>query len=113
MKWMEDGPFCFSAEEKNTFKEAAESLVECRHFLKFSYIIAYSILDNPKKRVAFEKQQGALEMLTEKLSGLTEVNLETLCSWEGERALHIHLKALAFHTLSVKKYAERMRRSSY
>jgi len=53
-------------------KTAAEQLIECRRFLKYSYVYAYYLSDNITTRGHFDYLQGVLEKFTENLSLLSE-----------------------------------------
>jgi hypothetical protein len=88
--------------------KAEEMLVKCRHFLKNSYVAAYGMKDDQSRQEVFECHRGALELLTETLSGLTELSLDTVYLEWGENALHLHLRAISFYTSIISKYMERI-----
>jgi len=100
-------------EEAQDLVEAEETLVEARRFLKHSFIAAYGMKDDQARRKIFESHQGALELLTETLSGLTELNLDTLYVERGENSLRLHLRAISFYTSIVRKYMERIANLDY
>jgi hypothetical protein len=93
--------------------KAEETLVDCRHFLKNSYIAAYGMKDDRSRRKVFESHQGALELLTETLSGLMELSLDNVYVERGENALRLHLRAISFYTSIVSKYMERIANLDY
>jgi ariadne-1 len=95
-------------EEAQDLVNAEETLVEARRFLKYSYVAAYGMKDDESRRKIFESHQGALELLTETLSGLTELNLETAYVERGENSLRLHLRAISFYTSIVSKYMDRI-----
>jgi hypothetical protein len=108
-----DKNWLLSEEDAQERVKAEETLVECRHFLKNSYVAAYGMKDNPSRRKVFESHQGALELLTETLSGLTELSLDTVYVESGESALRLHLRAISFYTSIVRKYMDRIANLNY
>jgi hypothetical protein len=64
--------------------------------------------DDQSRRKVFESHQGALELLTETLSGLTELSLDNVYVERGENALCLHLRAISFYTSILSKYMERI-----
>jgi len=86
--------------------DARETLVQCRRFLKHSYVAAYNMQSSHQEM--FVDQQGALESFCEMLSFLSETNLERVYVEDGEKAIWNHLKSLSFYTVSVKKYMDRI-----
>lgn len=95
-------------EQAQDLVKAEETLIKARRFLKFSYIAAYGMKDEQVRRKIFESHQGALELLTETLSGLTELNLDTLYVERGEKTLRLHLRAISFYSSVVEKYIDRI-----
>ncbi len=55
--------------------DAVEQVIECRRVLKYTYAYAYQLPDGPRKTL-FEYNQSMLEVNTEKLSELSEMNVE-------------------------------------
>lgn len=100
-------------EEAQDIVKAEETLLEARRFLKFSYIAAYGMKDNRGRRKIFESHQGALELLTETLSGLSELDLDSLYVDRGESNLRLHLRAICFYSSVVERYMERITNLDY
>ena len=99
--------------EAQDLVKGEETLVEARRFLKYSFIAAYGMKDDKSRRKVFESHQGALELLTETLSGLTELNLDTMYVERGENSLRLHLRAITFYTSIIEKYMERIANLNY
>jgi ariadne-1 len=57
--------------------EAVEQLIECRRVLKYTYAYAFQLPDGPRKTL-FEHNQMMLESNTEKLSELSEKDVEAI-----------------------------------
>ena len=57
--------------------EAVEQLIECRRVLKYTYAYAFQLPDGPRKQL-FEYNQSMLESNTEKLSELSEKDVEAV-----------------------------------
>jgi len=57
--------------------EAVEQLIECRRVLKYTYAYAFQLPDGARKQL-FEYNQSMLEANTEKLSELSEKDVETV-----------------------------------
>ena len=100
-------------EEAQDIVKAEETLLEARRFLKFSYIAAYGLKDNRARRKIFESHQGALELLTETLSGLSELDLDSLYVNGGENNLRLHLRAICFYSSVIERYMERITNLDY
>ena len=56
----------------DALQQALRQLVECRRVLKYTYVVTYSLADEPLQRQLFEDHQGLLERFTEQLSEITE-----------------------------------------
>jgi ariadne-1 len=89
-------------------ESSRETLLEARRFLKYSYVAARDIALRSLDLLAFESHQGTLELFVEKLSRLSESSLTAIYNDEGEQAVHLRLRSLAFYTRSVKRYMERV-----
>ena len=100
-------------EEAQELIEAEETLLNARGFLKFSYVAVYGMKDDPSRRRVFESHQGALELLTETLSGMTEFNLDSMYVERGENALRLHLRAISFYSSIVRRYMDRIANLDY
>jgi ariadne-1 len=55
--------------------DAVEQVIECRRVLKYTYAYAYQLPDGARKTL-FEYNQSMLEVNTEKLSELSEMNVD-------------------------------------
>lgn len=97
-----------AADEAQDLVSAEETLVDARRFLKYTYVAAYGMKDDQHRRKIFESHQGALELLTETLSGLTELNHDNLYVERGENSLRLHLRAISFYSSIVSKYMDRI-----
>lgn len=58
-------------------REATDELIECRRVLKYTYCHAYYLEDSKEKHL-FEDHQSQLESHTEKLTELSEMNLDKI-----------------------------------
>jgi len=56
----------------------------------------------------YESHQGALEMLTERLSQLTELNLQRLYQEKGEQSVQNHFNRISFYRVSIASYMKRI-----
>jgi IBR domain, a half RING-finger domain/Zinc finger, C3HC4 type (RING finger) len=95
-------------EDSDVIQRGLETLVQARCFLKHSYIASLGLRDDQATLEKHETQHSCLEMFTERLSQLTEMNLHRLYLEQGQNGLRGHLQKLAFFTASVEKYQERM-----
>lgn len=89
-------------------ENALKTLLAGREFLKNSYIAMLGLRKDKKRLKLHENHHGCLEMFTERLSQLTETNLHRLFTLHGYWGVRLHFQRLAFYTLSVTKYTERM-----
>lgn len=103
-----DKLWLLSEDDARALVDAEETLVKCRGFLKNSYVAAYGMKDDEERRNIFERHQGALELLTETLSGLTELNLDNVYVDRGEYGFRLYLRSIVFYTSVVCKYMERI-----
>ena len=87
---------------------ALEVVVEARMFLKNSYIAAFGLRNNAAKLAEFESHQGALEVLTEKLNQLTDMNVQRIFREKGRQSLAMHFQRLSFYQFSVCTYMTRI-----
>jgi ariadne-1 len=65
----------------NALQQALRQLVECRRVLKYTYVVTYSLADEPLQRQLFENHQGLLERFTEQLSEITEKGYKQIDHW--------------------------------
>ena len=49
-----------------------EQVIECRHILKYSYVLGHYMKDHTSEKELYEHHQEMLEKHTERLSELTE-----------------------------------------
>ena len=100
--------FSFLTEEDETVLcDALLILCRARKYLRNSYIASYGLRANQLGLDVLENYQGALEMLTERLSELTETNLHHLFMQKGEYAIKRHFHGLGFFSASVSNYIVR------
>lgn len=95
-------------DQLDTYAETAATLVTARRFLKYSYVAMWSIRNNSEKGRIFERYQATLENVTERLTRLTDRNLENLYNEQGSLGVHAHFRALAFLSSCVIKYLARV-----
>jgi len=93
-----------SDEQYSTLFDATETLVAARSFLKFSYVAAWA---RPEKSF-FKIYQSTLESVTERLSYMTEKQLDRIFYEEGSLGIDLHFRALRFHSSSLTEYMDRM-----
>ncbi|KAL3932485.1 MAG: hypothetical protein SGBAC_010831, partial [Bacillariaceae sp.] len=74
-------------EEDNfeTLQTGLQVIIEARNFLKNSYMATFGLRGNPTKLAELESHQGALEVLTEKLNQLTEMNVQRIYREQGNQ----------------------------
>lgn len=96
-----------SEEEEDVFCSALSTLIEARKYLRHSYVASFELRRNPEMLMILENYQGALEMLTERLSQLTESNIQGLYREKGEHGVTQHFRGLDFYRVSVGKYIDR------
>lgn len=101
----EDAVYDVDKEDYDILVNAAECLISSRHFLKYTYVVAWAFPADDKRKDLFEKHQAILAVFTEKLSSLVETKLESL---GGERGFNMHLRALQCHETALKLYSDRM-----
>ena len=87
---------------------ALEVVMEARIFLKNSYMATFGLRNHPTKLAEFESHQGALEVLTEKLNKLTDMNVQRIYRERGKQSLTMHFQRLSFHQFSVCTYMTRI-----
>jgi ariadne-1 len=95
-------------EDLETLKRGLDTLVRARCFLKHSYIASLGLRNDQEALKKHDKQHSCLEMFTERLSQLTEMNLHRLYQEQGVKGLKGHFQRLAFFATSVSKYQQRM-----
>lgn len=106
---LEEKPICQVEEDHfDTLQGALAVVVESRIFLKNSYIACFGCRNNPIKLSELESHQGALEVLTEKLSQLTEMSVQWIHREQGRRCLMMHFQRLSFYQFSVCTYMARI-----
>jgi len=104
--------FSFLAEEdENIFNGALFTLCRSRRYLKNSYVASFGLRQNQSSLDILERYQGGLEMLTERLSQLTETNLHRLYMEKGESAVKNHFHGLGFFGASVSNYMDRFNKA--
>lgn len=96
-----------SEDEEDVFCSALSTLIEARKYLRHSYVASFELRRSPELLTILENYQGALEMLTERLSQLTEYNLQGLYREKGEHGVTQHFRGLDFYRVSVEKYIDR------
>ena len=104
----EDAMYDINTEDLDVLTKAAECLISSRHFLKYTYVVAWAWSAETKggeRKVLFENHQATLAVFSEKLASLTQIKLEDL---HGEREITTYLRALKFHTCAMKMYVDRM-----
>mmetsp|Transcript_18311 Transcript_18311/g.27120 ORF Transcript_18311/g.27120 Transcript_18311/m.27120 type:complete len:948 (+) Transcript_18311:648-3491(+) len=92
----------------DTLLHAVSFSIDSRHFVKNSYITSFGLRNNAKMLAEYESHQGALEMLTERLSQLTELNLQRLYQEKGERCIVNYFNRISFYRLSIASYMKRV-----
>jgi ariadne-1 len=88
--------------------EALGVVVEARKFLKNTYITSFGLRTSATVLSEYESHQGALELLTEKLSQLTEMNLQRIYTEKGEQCVINHFQRLMVYRVSVSNYMNRI-----
>eukprot|EP00536_Pseudo-nitzschia_multiseries_P001205 jgi/Psemu1/180583/e_gw1.15.23.1 len=106
-KFVETYWFLDKDEDAETMVRALETLFAGRNFLKYSYVKTLFLKD-PSSIKLYEDHHACLEMFTERLSQLTEVNLHRYYTLRGRVEIDLHFRRLAFYTASVTKYMERI-----
>jgi ariadne-1 len=100
--------FAFLTEEDEiTLCGALLTLCNARKYLRNSYIASFGFEGNQPGLDVLENYQGGLEMLTERLSQLTETNLQRLHMESGEWGIKNHFHGLGFFAASVSNYMDR------
>lgn len=119
-KFIETYWFIDEMNDPDIMRGALQTLLTSRDFLKHSYVkILFlkedddSIIELSKKvkkktKKLYEDHHACLEMLTERLSYYTEINLHQHYELRGQYEINLHFRRLAFYTASVVKYMERM-----
>jgi ariadne-1 len=97
-----------SEQDENALCGALLTLCNARRYLRNSYVASFGLRGNKPGLHVLESYQGALEMLTERLSHLTETNLQRLYQEKGERGVKNHFHGLGFFSMSVSNYMDRM-----
>lgn len=98
----------FAPDHSDILLHAVRALIRCRSFLKYSFVTAWGWPLNRPKNELFESHQATLELFTEKLSGLVEVDFDVLLSSRGEYCFRMHFRAISFHTIALESYIDRM-----
>ena len=88
--------------------QAVSFLIEARQFLRNTYVMSFALRRQTILLVEHECHQGALETLIERLSQLTELNLQRLYQENGEQYVMNHFKKISFYQLAIAKYMERI-----
>ena len=88
--------------------QAVSFLIEARQFLRNTYVMSFALRRQTSLLVEHECHQGALETLIERLSQLTELNLQRLYQENGEQYVMNHFKKISFYQLAIAKYMERI-----
>ncbi|CAJ1949614.1 unnamed protein product [Cylindrotheca closterium] len=91
-----------------TLQTGLEVVMEARIFLKHSYMATFGLRGNQTKLTELESHQGALEVLTEKLNQLTEMNVHRIYREQGKQSLTMHFQRLSFYLFSVCTYMTRI-----
>jgi len=78
MVQLQDGNSDTSWIDVQFLKTATEQLIECRRVLKYTYTYAYYLEDKAGCKERFEHHQEMLEKFTERLSELSEMDLEKM-----------------------------------
>lgn len=94
-------------EDEDRLNDALLTLCKARKFLRNSYVASFGLRDHPGLLETLENYQSALEMLTERLSQLTETNLQRFYLEKGEYGVKAHFHGLGFYTVSVSNYMDR------
>ena len=97
-------------EDLEIMAQALETLLVGRNFLKYSYVAMLGLRKCAKRMKLHEDHHACLEMFTERLSQLTETNLHRKYTLQGQLGIKLHFRRLAFYTVSVTKYTERITR---
>jgi hypothetical protein len=93
--------------DEATLHDALETVIDARKFLKNSYIASFGLRSEAAKLGILESHQSALEMFTERLSQLTETNLQRCFLEKGEQGVTSHFRGLSFYRVSVENYMGR------
>ena len=96
-----------TTDDEAILQAALGTVIDARRFLKNSYIASFGSRSDSTKLAVLESQQAALEIFTERLSQLTETNLQRLYTEKGEKRLQAHFRGLDFYRVSVMKYIDR------
>ena len=107
-KLLETFWFLDEDEDPEIMAQAFKTLITGREFLKHSYIAMIGLRKDVYRLKLHEDHHGCLEMFTERLSQLTETNLQSLYKVGGRSGIWLHFRRLTFYTASVTKYMERM-----
>ena len=96
-----------TSDDEAILQQALKTVIDARRFLKNSYIASLASRSDPKKLAVLESQQAALEIFTERLSQLTETNLQRLYMEQGEKRVQAHFQKEDFYRISVINYIDR------
>jgi len=107
-KLIENFWFLNEDEDPKIMAKALKTLLGGRGFIKFSYVAMLGLRKDKKRHKLHEDHHACLESFTERLSQLTETNLQRLYTLQGQKGINIHFRRLAFYTVSVSKYIERI-----
>ena len=100
--------FLDEGEDPEIMDQALKMLLEGRKFLKNSYVAMLGLGKDTEGLKLHEDHHACLEMFAERLCQLTETNLQSLYTSQGDYGIRLHFRRLAFYTASVAKYMERM-----
>ena len=92
-----------------TMARALEALVAGREFLKHSHVRMLFRNDGESARLQ-EDHHACLEVVVERLSRLTEINLHDHYARRGRTGIRLHVRKLAFYAVCVARYTERIAR---
>lgn len=96
--------------EREQLIGSVKALIEARQFLKFSYVEVWSMRTNYGKKDLFSSYQASLELMTERLSRMTESleGLEKIYLVDGDRGIYMHFRSMTFVASTVQKFQHRI-----
>jgi ariadne-1 len=95
-------------EHAEIFRNGLETLIHARCFLKYSYVASLGLRHKPETLRSHESHHACLEMFTERLSQLLEMNLQRYYLEQGEKRLGNHFRRVAFYVASISSYQHRI-----
>jgi ariadne-1 len=95
-------------EDPEILRQALRTIARARCFLKHSYVALLGLRKDLKRLKTHEVHHSCLEVFTERLSQLAESNMHRLYLEQGEERVKSHFRRLAFYTISVARYIERI-----